>query len=486
MYERFGILVDNAWRPASSGRTLDVISPVTEEVVGVIPAGGPADADAVIESAARGFAAWRRTAAWDRAKTLRRASELLRERNEEIARLISAETGKPLAESRGETTAAADQFEWFGEEARRVYGHTIPGRSPEQRMSVIYQPVGVSLALSAWNFPALLPARKIAAALAAGCSVIARPSSEAAGACFEIGQALIDAGAPPGAIAIITGSAAELVAHLIASPVVRKVSLTGSVAVGKKVLAQCAEGMKRASMELGGHAPAIVHRDADPVGSARALAMAKFRNAGQVCISPSRFYVHASLRDAFEQAFVDSARAIVVGDGLKSGVDMGPMIRPAALDSALALIEDAVGKGARLLCGGRRPVHLNTGHFIEPTVLGDVPDDARIMREEPFAPVAPISAFRDEDEALARANSLPYGLAAYVFTNDAERAARTAEGLESGMVGVNEVLLATAEAPFGGVKDSGFGREGGALGILEYLEPKYIRHRLMKQPEGKP
>ncbi len=260
----------------------------------------------------------------------------------------------------------------------------------------------------------------------------------------------------------------------------RKVSLTGSVPVGKKVLAQCAEGMKRASMELGGHAPAIVHRDADPAGSARALALAKFRNAGQVCISPSRFYVHESLQHAFEQAFVETARAIVVGDGLKDGVDMGPMIRKAGAESALALIEDAVGKGARLLHGGRRPVHLNKGHFIEPTVLGDVPDDARIMREEPFAPVAPISVFRDEDEVLARANALPFGLAAYVFTNDAERANRTAEGLESGMVGVNEVLLATAEAPFGGVKESGFGREGGALGILEYLEPKYIRHRLLK------
>ncbi len=480
MYERFGILVDNAWRPATSGRTLPVISPVSEDVVGVIPDGGVADADEVLQSAARGFASWRETTAWERAKVLRRASELLRERSEAIARLISTETGKPLAEARGETMAAADQFEWCGEEARRVYGHTIAGRLPEQRVSVVYQPVGVSLALSAWNFPALLPARKIAAALAAGCSVVARPASEAPGACFEIGQALIDAGAPPGAITIITGPPSELVAHIIASPVVRKVSLTGSVPVGKKVLAQCAEGMKRASMELGGHAPAIVHRDADPVSSARALAMAKFRNAGQVCISPSRFYVHESLRPAFEEAFVETARAIVVGDGLESGIDMGPMIRRTAVESALALIDDAVGKGARLLYGGRRPIHLNKGHFIEPTVLGDVPDGARIMRDEPFAPIAPISFFRDEDEVLARANALPYGLAAYVFTNDAERANRTAERLESGMVGINEVLLATAEAPFGGVKESGFGREGGALGILEYLEPKYIRHRLLK------
>lgn len=479
MYGAYGILVDNVWRPAISGRTMPVHSPVTEEQIGEVPAGSTADADAVLASAARGFAAWRAVSAWDRGKVLRRAADLIRERVEDIARVMSTETGKPLAEARGETNAAADQFEWYAEEARRVYGQTIPGRNAHQRMSVIYQPVGVCLSLSAWNFPALLPARKIAAALAAGCSVIARPASEAPGTCFKLAEALTDAGLPPGAVTVITGPAAELSAHLIASPVVRKVSLTGSVPVGRQVLMHCAEGIKRASMELGGHAPAIVHRDADPVESARALAMAKFRNAGQVCISPSRFYVHETLREPFERTFVEAARSIVVGDGLKDGVTMGPMIRRKAAESALALVEDAVGKGARLLYGGRRPAHLNKGHFIEPTVLADVPEDARIMNEEPFAPVAPIATFIDEDEVLDRANALPFGLASYVFSNDAERAQRTAEHLESGMVGINEVLLATAEAPFGGVKESGFGREGGALGIRDYLEPKYIRHRLI-------
>jgi succinate-semialdehyde dehydrogenase/glutarate-semialdehyde dehydrogenase len=480
MYGPFGILIDNVWRPAMSGKTLPVFSPATEEAIGAIPSGGVEDADAVLASAARGFEAWREMPAWERGKVLRRTSELIRQRSEDIARLMSIETGKPLAEARGEVNAAADQFEWCGEEARRVYGQTIPGRGPDQRMSVVYQPVGVSLSLSAWNFPALLPARKIAAALAAGCSVVARPASEAPGSCFKIAEALVDAGAPPGAITVISGPAAELSAHLIASPIVRKVSLTGSIAVGKRVLAQCAAGMKRASMELGGHAPAIVHRDADPVASARALAMAKFRNAGQVCISPSRFYVHESLKAPFERTFVESAHAIVVGDGLRDGVTMGPMIRPRAVEAALAMIEDAVAKGATLLHGGRRPAHLNKGNFIEPTVLANVPDGARIMQEEPFAPVAPIATFSDEDEVIVRANGLPFGLAAYVFTNDAERAERTAGRLESGMVGINEVLLATAEAPFGGVKESGFGREGGALGIRDYLEPKYIRHRLLK------
>ena len=481
MYENHGILIDNVWRQALSGATLAVHSPATEELIGTIPAADSADVAAVLDSAARGFAAWKAMAAWDRAKIMRRAADLIRERNEAIARVMSTETGKPLAEARGEVNAAADQFEWYGEEAKRVYGQTIPARAADQRLSVIYQPVGVCLSLSAWNFPSLLPARKIAAALAAGCAVVARPASEAPGSCFALAEALVDAGAPPGAITIITGPAAPLAAELIAAPLIRKVSLTGSVAVGKSVLKQCADGIKRASMELGGHAPVIVHRDADPVASARAAAMAKFRNSGQVCISPTRFYVHESLKRPFEEAFVDFTRTIVVGDGLKDGVTMGPMIRAKAVEGALALIEDAVAKGGRLLHGGRRPAHLNKGHFLEPTVIADVPDDARIMVEEPFAPVAPLTTFADEDEVIERAKALPFGLASYVFSNDADRAERTAERIEAGMVGINEMLLAAAEIPFGGIKESGYGREGGALGIKDYLEAKFIRHKLIRR-----
>jgi succinate-semialdehyde dehydrogenase/glutarate-semialdehyde dehydrogenase len=480
MYEKFGILIDNEWRPAVSGKTMPVHSPATEEEIGTVPSADGEDVALVLASAARGFERWRAMAAWDRAKIMRRAADLIRERNEDIARVMSAETGKPLAEARGETGATADLFEWYGEEAKRVYGQLIPARVPEQRLSVIYQPVGVCLSLSAWNFPALLPSRKIAAALAAGCSIVARPASEAPGSCFKVAEALVDAGLPPGAVTVITGPSSKLAAQLIASPIIRKVSLTGSVAVGKKVLAQCAEGVKRASMELGGHAPVIVHRDADPQASARTAAMAKFRNAGQVCISPTRFYVHESIRAPFEAAFVDFARSIVVGDGLKDGVTMGPMIRASAVEGALALVKDAVDKGGRLLHGGRRPAHLNKGHFLEPTVIADVPDDARIMVEEPFAPIAPLSSFADEDEVIERANALPFGLASYVFSNDAERAQRTAERLQAGMVGINEMLLAAAEIPFGGIKESGYGREGGSLGIKDYLEAKFIRHRLVK------
>ncbi len=480
IYDGYGLLIDGQWRPASTGAVLAVESPVTEQQIGTVPAASDADIGAALAAAEHGMPLWAGTPAWDRAAILRRAADLIRARVEPIAVMMSTETGKPLAESRAEVGASADQFEWYGEEAKRIYGQTIPGRNAQERLSVIYQPVGPCLALSAWNFPMLLPARKIAAALAAGNSVIARPASEAPGCAMAIGQALIDAGLPAGVLSILTGKSVPMVSRLIASPVIRKVSLTGSVPVGKEILRLSAEGIKKVTMELGGHAPVIVHADFDPVAAAQKLAATKFRNCGQVCISPSRFYVHASILHPFEEAFAEVARSLVVGDGLRDGVTTGPMIRARALEGALGLIEDAQAKGARLLTGGGRPNELNTGHFLEPTVLADVPDSARIMIEEPFAPIAPISAFESFDEVVARANSTPFGLAAYVFTRDSALAAETAEAIEAGMVGINETLLATAEAPFGGTKESGFGREGGALGILDYLTPKYIRHRLVR------
>lgn len=478
MYSTFGLLIDGTWRSASDGAGLPVHSPVTEAEIGRIPAATEADQDAALAGAARAFAPWAATPAWDRAACLRRTADILRGRADALACLMSSETGKPLAEARAEVMASADQFEWQGEEAKRIYGQTIPGRNPHERLSVTYQPVGPCLSLSAWNFPMLLPARKIAAALAAGCSVVARPASEAPGCCFALGQALIEAGLPPGTLSILTGPSVPMVERLIRSPVIRKVSLTGSVPVGKTVLRIAAEDVKKVTMELGGHAPVIVHADTDPVAAARKLAATKFRNCGQVCISPSRFYVHESLRAPFETAFAEVAVGLRVGDGLDPATTTGPLIRARAVEGALSLIADARDRGARLLAGGARPAHLNHGHFLEPTVLADVPDDARIMREEPFAPVAPIATWTDFDEVIARANATEFGLAAYVFTENAALAARTAEALEAGMVGINETLLATAEAPFGGVKQSGFGREGGSLGILDYLVPKYIRHRL--------
>lgn len=478
MYSTQGLFIAGAWRSASDGAAMPVHSPVTEARIGTIPVATEADQDTALAEAARSFPLWAATPAWDRAGVLRRAADHLRANADALARVMSTETGKPLAEARAEVMASADQFEWQGEEAKRVYGQTIPGRNPHERLSVSYQPVGPCLALSAWNFPMLLPARKIAAALAAGCSVVARPASEAPGSCFALVEALTAAGLPPGVLSILTGPAVPMVERLIRSPVIRKVSLTGSVVVGKQVLRIAADDVKKVTMELGGHAPVIVHADTDPVAAARKLAATKFRNCGQVCISPSRFYVHRAVLPAFETAFAEVAQSIRPGDGLDPATTMGPMIRARAVDTALSLIADAQGRGARLLAGGARPAHLNHGHFLEPTVLADVPDSARIMREEPFAPVGPIAGWEDFDDVIARANSTEFGLAAYVFTENAALAARTAEALEAGMVGINETLLATAEAPFGGTRQSGFGREGGSLGILDYLTPKYTRHRL--------
>lgn len=476
MFEKYGLLIDNQWRPAASGKTLPVHSPATEEEIGTIPSADSEDVALVLASAGRGFATWRAIPAWDRAKIMKKAADLIRERNEEIARVMSAETGKPLAEARGEVNGAADQYEWYGEEAKRVYGQLIPARAADQRLSVVYQPVGVCLSLSAWNFPALLPSRKIAAALAAGCSVVARPASEAPGSCFTIVQALVDAGIPPGAVTVITGPSSKLAAELIASPVIRKVSLTGSVAVGKKVLAQCAEGVKRASMELGGHAPVIVCDDVDPVAAAKVSAVRKARNAGQVCTSPTRFFVQEAIYERFLDAFVAQARTVRVGDGMDPATEMGPLANHRRIDALEALVADARAKGARIHTGGERLG--NRGYFFPLTVVSDLPDDARAMHEEPFGPLALINPVSSVEEAIGKANALPFGLAAYAFTHSARNADMLADGIEAGTLSINTLEASVAETPFGGVKDSGYGREGGAEGLAHYMVVKNVSHRM--------
>lgn len=473
------LLIAGQVRPSRDGATLALRSPVTELPIGSIAAATREDLEQALRAAESGLAEWRKVSAWERGRVLRKAADLIRERVEAIAAGITLETGKPLAEARGETLAAAEQFEWYAEEAKRIYGQVIPGRNVDQRMSVLYEPVGVCVALAAWNFPALLPARKLAAALAAGCSMIVKPAGEAPSAAFALATACLDAGVPPEAVSVVTGDPAFVSEVLVTAPAVRKVSLTGSVRVGKIVLRLAAEGVKRVSMELGGHAPVIVHEDADPVAAAEALAAAKFRNCGQVCISPSRFFIHRSIEPEFADTFAKVARRAVVGDGADPSVTMGPLISRRALDRTTEVIADAVEGGAALLAGGRRPPHLNAGYFLEPTVLRNVAPDSCVLTEEPFAPVAPIVAFEDPADAIAQANALPFGLAGYVFSGDLERSQRTLEALEVGMVGVNEVLLATAEGPFGGVKESGFGREGGSLGITDYLSPKFVRQKLV-------
>jgi succinate-semialdehyde dehydrogenase/glutarate-semialdehyde dehydrogenase len=482
MYAKLGLMLNGRWHPASDGKTLPVTSPVTEEIIGAIPAATPADVEEALRSSAAAFEKWRTVPAWERGAVLQRMAQQLLAHKDRFAEMVSRETGKPLRESESETVASADQFTWYAEEAKRVYGKTIPSRSRDVRMAVNFEPVGVCAALTAWNFPILLPARKVAAALAAGCTVILKPSPDTSGAALLLAEAALEAGLPAGALNVLTGDPAAIARALIASPVVRKVSLTGSVRVGREILAQCAAKITRVSMELGGHAPVIVHADADPVEAARTVAAAKFRNAGQVCISPSRFLVAEGIRGEFEAAFAAYAKDLRLGDGLDPATQMGPMLNARGRERALRLVKDAVACGATLLAGGGVPSGLSRGYFFEPTVLGSTPATAAIMVEEPFAPVAPIAGFQDPATALEMANSLPYGLAGYVFTRDSALASWTAEGLQVGMVGINDLLLATAEAPFGGVKESGYGREGGALGIYDYLSPKYVKHRLLGLP----
>lgn len=477
-YEDFGLFIEGSWGPSRTGAVKPVIDPTNEEVLGNIPDASAEDLDRALAAAQHGFEAWRTVQPWERSARLRRIAGLVRERLDALARIMSLETGKPLAQASGEWRDAADQFEWYAEETKRIYGQTIEGRQPDVRMRVILQPVGVVAAFSAWNFPALLPARKIAAALAAGCSVIVKPAGEAPGCCMALVNICHEVGLPPGAVNLVTGNSKRIAEHLLRSPIVRKVSLTGSVPVGKEILRLAAEGVKKVSMELGGHAPVLVFEDADIEKAAEVLATAKFRNCGQVCISPSRFYVQESAYEPFARKFVAVAAALKIGRGLDEGVTMGPMANARGLGGAKEHIADALEKGAELLHGGGQPAGFNRGYYIEPTVLGRVPDTARIMNEEPFAPVAPITTFRSFDEAVARANALPFGLAGYVFSNSLKTSTLAAEALEVGMVGVNEVLLAAAEIPFGSVKESGMGREGGAFGIRDYLEPKYIKTRL--------
>ncbi|NNK77789.1 MAG: NAD-dependent succinate-semialdehyde dehydrogenase [Litoreibacter sp.] len=478
MYQDLNLFIRGDWRAASDKATRTVTDPATEEVLGTIAAATGDDIDAALAAAQDGFGVWRKTGTWDRAAKIRKAADLIRERQEQIAQLMSLETGKPLAEAMGETGAAADQFEWYSEETKRIYGQIIEARTSDSRMAVIYQPVGVVAAFSAWNFPALLPARKIAAALAAGCSIIIKPAGETPACCAALVQACHDAGIPPGVVNMLTGNSGQIAEQLIRSPIVRKVSVTGSVPVGKQILSLAAEGVKKVSMELGGHGPVLVFDDFDARQAAEICAPTKFRNCGQVCISPTRFYVHENSYEAFSSRFAEIAQSLKIGRGLEEGVQVGPMANKRGLETIQRMTQDAVDRGAELLAGGKTPAGFNKGHFVEPTVLGRVPDDALVMTEEPFGPIAPITTFTDYDEVIARANALPFGLAGYVFSNNLSVATRAYEDLEVGMVGVNEMLLATAEAPFGGVKESGMGREGGSLGIQDYLDPKYVKIKL--------
>ncbi len=472
MYADYGLYIDGGWRGANSGSTYPVIDPATEEVLGEAPAAQDDDVEAAIAAADKGFQVWRNTQPWERSRLIRRIGELMEERKEEIATYMTREIGKPLAQARIEVNMSIEQFYWYAEETKRIYGQLVEPRAPNTRIMVTYQPVGIVAAFSAWNFPAVLSCRKIAPALAAGCSIIVRPSEEGPGAVMAIVKCCEDAGLPPGVVNLLTGKARVISAKLLESKKVRKISLTGSTEVGKLLIKQSADTVKKLSMELGGHAPVIVFEDADAENAAETLATGKYRNCGQVCVSPSRFYLHESVKDRFTKRFVEVTKALRVGNGLDEGVDVGPMATAKRLAEIEEMVEDTKKEGATLLAGGQRPAGFNRGFFFEPTVFDDVSDQGRLMTEEPFGPVAPLTSFRDFDEVMERANSLDMGLASYVFTKSQKWAQAASEAMEAGMVGVNTMALATAEAPFGGIKESGFGREGGSLGIKDYLDVK--------------
>jgi succinate-semialdehyde dehydrogenase/glutarate-semialdehyde dehydrogenase len=472
MYTDLALHIGGTWRNGDGRKAEDVVNPATEKPLGRLPHARPSDLDEALEAARKGLEVWRATPAYDRAKLLRKAANLVRERADAIARIMTQEQGKILAESRGEVLVTADIIEWFAEEGRRAYGRIVPGRVKGTRQLVTQEPVGVVAAFTPWNFPTLTPARKIGASLAAGCAIIIKPSEETPGSCVELVRCFVDAGLPPGVVNLVFGVPAEVSAHLIASDIVRKISFTGSVPVGKHLAGLAAKGMKRATMELGGHSPVVVFSDADPEKTADTIAAFKYRNAGQVCISPTRFYVQEPVYDRFLKRFTEFANAIKLGDGLEDGVTMGPLANARRLDAMEAIVQDSRSRGGKVVTGGKR--RGNQGYFFEPTVITGLPDDAKLMTEEPFGPIAPITTFKSFDEVVARANSLQFGLAAYAFTSSGATATAIGEALESGMVGVNSVAISTPETPFGGVKDSGYGHEGGIEGLEAYTAKKFI------------
>ena len=464
--------INGAWVNADSGATLAVNNPATGEIIGHVPDMGANETRRAIEAAAAAFPLWRDTPVAQRAQILRRMGQLMLEEQERLARIMTIEQGKPLAESRGEIAYGASYFDWFADESRRIYGDIIPGPA-DRRLFVIQQPIGVVGAITPWNFPNAMLARKMAAALAAGCTMVAKPSELTPFSALELADLATRAGVPAGVFNIVTTNDAAVVGgELTHHPLVRKITFTGSTAVGRLLLEQASEHIQKCSMELGGNAPLIVFEDAD-LDRAVAGAMAtKYRNAGQVCIAANRFLAHASIADKFAEKLAAASAALKVGDGLKDGVAIGPLISPAAVEKVERHIADAVAHGARLLSGGAR--HALGGTFFQPTVLTNVSADSLICHEETFGPVAPIMTFQTEEEALRLANATPFGLASYFYSTDIARVFRVAERLETGMVGVNETAISTAIAPFGGVKYSGLGREGSRYGVEEYLEKKYI------------
>ena len=465
-------LINGAWAQPTSGESQTVVNPATNKPIGKLGHASRGDLDSALAAAQSGFNTWRRVSAFERGKILRKAAELTRARVDKIAACLTLEQGKLLAEAKIEVLGSADVIDWFAEEGRRAYGRIIPARADGVRNMVLMEPVGPVAGFSPWNFPVLQAARKICGALAAGCSIIIKCPEETPASPIEFVKCFQDAGVPAGVINLVYGVPKDISEYLVASPTIRKISFTGSVPVGKLLGSLAGLHMKRATMELGGHAPVLVFDDVETDSVATLLAGMKYRNAGQVCVSPTRFFVQEKAYDKFVGKFIDLAKQIKVGDGMDPASKMGPLANPRRVNAMEAIVLDAQEKGAKVQLGGNRIG--NEGNFFEPTVLTDVPDNARILHEEPFGPIATMIRFKDTDEVLTKANSLPFGLASYAFTHDSRIATKVSNGLDQGMVSINHFGIALPETPFGGIKDSGYGHEGGIEGLNAYLQTKFV------------
>ncbi|MEO8366710.1 MAG: NAD-dependent succinate-semialdehyde dehydrogenase [Pseudoxanthomonas sp.] len=469
---RMQCLVNGAWIDQAQAATCEVINPATGECLGTVPNLGAEETNAAIDAAQAALPAWAKKTAKERAGILRRMYELMLEHQDDLARIMTAEQGKPLAEAKGEIAYSASFLEWFGEEAKRMYGDLIPAHAADKRIMVMRQPIGVVAMITPWNFPSAMLARKVGPALAAGCTVVCKPALQTPFSALAFGVIAERAGLPAGVLNIVTGKQSSAIGGAMTShPKVRKLSFTGSTAVGKRLMAQCAEGMKRVSLELGGNAPFIVFEDADLDAAVEGAIASKYRNTGQTCVCANRLFVHDAVYDAFSQKLAAAVAALRVGDGLQGATDQGPLIDDNALAKVEEHVADAVAKGARVLSGGRR--HALGGTFYEPTLLADVDAGMLIAREETFGPVAPLFRFTSENEVIAMANDTEFGLAGYFYTRDLARSWRVAEALECGIIGINTGLISTEVAPFGGIKQSGTGREGSKYGLHDYTELKY-------------
>ncbi|WP_430707718.1 NADP-dependent succinate-semialdehyde dehydrogenase [Pseudomonas benzopyrenica] len=464
--------VDGAWIDADSGATVKVDNPATGETLGTIPKLGRAETKRAIDAANRALPAWRALTAKERSAKLRRWYELMIENQDDLGRLMTLEQGKPLAEAKGEIVYAASFIEWFAEEAKRIYGDTIPGHQADKRILVIKQPIGVTAAITPWNFPTAMITRKAGPALAAGCTMVIKPASQTPYSALALVELAERAGIPKGVLSVVTGSAAEIGAELTESPIVRKISFTGSTEIGAKLMEQSAPTIKKLSLELGGNAPFIVFDDADLDKAVEGAIASKYRNAGQTCVCVNRLYIQDGVYDAFAEKFKAAVAKLKVGNGLEEGVTIGPLIDAKAAAKVKEHIDDAVSQGAKVIAGGK--AHANGGSYFEPTILADVPKSAKVSKEETFGPLAPLFRFKDEAEVIELANDTEFGLASYFYARDLSRVFRVAEALEYGMVGINTGLISNEVSPFGGVKASGLGREGSKYGIEEYLEIKYL------------